>query len=284
MPKMGNMTSKSEHNSPPNIAESSKNGLLDSFLAEFDGLPATKRAYTSTLRAFLRFLRGREPTPELARRFIKAKARQGLKASSIARHAYALSTFFKWLGQPVRFDLPTIRRPAPRWLDDEEISRLFAACENSLERAMLAVLLDTAVRISELLKMTLDDIDWQEGFVKVIGKGAKEAWVPISNEALSALHEYLREHRITQGRLFPFSYSKAWRILRDLGNRAGIPNLHPHLTRHSRAAQLRREGLPLEDIKDLLRHANIQTTLIYATISPAELKRKVQTKPILPVH
>ena len=104
--------------------------------------------------------------------------------------------------------------------------------------------------------------------------------MPVSGEALQVLREYLDSEGIKRGKCFRMSYSKVWRILRGLGEEGGLEiPLHPHLLRHTRASQLRLEGVALEDIKELLGHSNIQTTLIYAHIKPVDLKKKL--KPIL---
>ena len=253
---------------------------LEEFLPQLHRSENTKRAYRQTLRAFERFLAGREPTEELAREFLAELSKRGLKPSSIARHGNALRKYFKWLKKPIELELPSPKRKMPRWLDEEEVEKLINACETSLEKAIVYVLLDTGMRVGELLRLKVKDIDFEEGFLLITRKGGYQRWVPISEKALKVLKEYLDAEGIAKGRCFRISYSEVWRTLKELGERAGLEiSLHPHLLRHTRASQLRLEGVALEDIKELLGHSNIQTTLIYTHIKPVDLKRKL--KPIL---
>ena len=97
---------------------------------------------------------------------------------------------------------------------------------------------------------------------------------PISPRALEALDAYLHEAGITQGRIFNISPAQVYRVVERLGEKAAIPfPVHPHLLRHSGAKHLRRKGMPLEVLKEILGHESYDTTLIYGGVEDDELDK-----------
>ena len=94
----------------------------------------------------------------------------------------------------------------PGYLEPEEIDQLLAACQTPMETALVTILCDTGLRISELLALIREDIDWENGFVFAHReKTKKEGWIPISRRSLDALKKYLAWRRSKDKRLFPFA-------------------------------------------------------------------------------
>ncbi|GAI33624.1 unnamed protein product, partial [marine sediment metagenome] len=179
--------------------------------------------------------------------------------------------------------LPSAESPGiPDYLELDEIQKLLDNCQTPMETALITILCDTGLRISELLVMTSDDIDWERGFIFAHReKTKKEGWIPISQRSLDALKKYLSWRHTKDKRLFPFEYHDVWLWLKKLGKRVGMGNrLHAHLFRHTAAALRRIAGQEITDIADLLGHKKLDTTRRYQAIKPVDLKERL--KPIFP--
>jgi integrase/recombinase XerD len=148
---------------------------------------------------------------------------------------------------------------------------------------MLEVLYAAGLRVSELLSLKPESANLQEGWVRVLGKGAKERLVPIHPRAVSALKVYLalRERRFKSpaAELFlgrsgrSMSRVQFWRVLRALGLRAGLSTpIHPHLLRHTFATHMLAGGADLRSVQEMLGHADLSTTQIYTHLDAAALK------------
>jgi integrase/recombinase XerD len=263
--------------------------------------PRTVEAYGSDLKAFAAWAEGRKLDPVKAGRsdvdeFLWAEKERGLKATSLFRKAEALKAFFVYQAVEGRVtDNPAEavrapRRPArlPRHLSKDEASRLLAApssmsYEDVRERAMLELLYACGLRVSELLGLKPESVNLADGWVRVLGKGAKERLVPVHPRALAALRVYLAERerrfKAPSPELFlgrsgrELSRVQFWRRLRDLGVRAGIATkLHPHLLRHTFATHLLQGGADLRAVQEMLGHADLSTTQIYTHLDAGALK------------
>jgi len=258
--------------------------LLDThrFISELDASPKTKTAYDQTLRLFQSFLGDREPSEELVEEFLRFLADSGKATSTQNRHLSAIRTYFNWLKKKApkekraEYDLmvrgPKIHRKLPRILTREQVGKMVHAAENPFERALVMTIYDGALRIGELMQLDAEDIDWAEGYITITRKGGEETRLPLGEEALRALKTYADGR---QGRLFPQAYWELHKALRSVAYRAGLKGVTPHLLRHARASSLRQHGIPLEDIRDFLGHRQFQTTLLYASIMPSELKKRI---------
>jgi len=243
----------------------------------------TKKAYRNSLEQFERFLDGRQPTEKLAQQWIQELLDNGRKPAAVATKGFALRRYFSdFLRQKdVVILLPTAESDMiPDYLELWEIEKLLNACQTPLETALVTILTDTGLRISELLVITSDDVDWEQGFVFAHReKTKKEGWIPISRRSLDTLKKYLAWRHTNDKRLFPFEYNDVWQWLKKLGKRAGMGDrLHPHLFRHTAAALRRIAGQEITDIADLLGHKKLDTTRRYQAIKPVELKERL--KPI----
>jgi site-specific recombinase XerD len=230
---------------------------------------------------FEEFLNGRKPTPALAQEWLQELLTRGKKPTAVARHGHCLRRFFDYLGVRGAILLPSGgRHGVPEYLEREEIEKLLKASKTPTEKVLVTMLCDTGLRISEFLALTKKDIDWEGGFVFAHREKTKnDSWIPVSQLSLKALKEYLEWRHGKDDKLFPYDYRQVWEWLRKLGERAKLgKRIHPHMFRHTAAALRRIEGQEIEDLKDLLGHANINTTMIYASLKPRALKERI--KPI----
>jgi len=236
----------------------------------------TVRVYKHALKLWFNSLNGSEPTPEAGQQYIDRLSRSGLSASTVNVRGRAITRWFKWQGRDVDLDMPTIRIGEPKYLSMQEVERLLAATKNILERTIITVLFDTAIRASELLGVTLDDVDWDNGLITVTRKGGRREDVNISEKALEVLSEWLEARTSSSKYVFmDLSYYDIWTIVKGIGKRAGI-KIHPHIFRHSRAIQMLKSGATLHDVQGHLGHVNIATTAnIYGRFKALDLKERI---------
>lgn len=224
---------------------------------------------------------------------------RGLQPTSIRRNLAAIRTYFAFLlaeglvvADPTdRVDLPRTWRRLPNVLHRDEVARLLDAPDLNdplywRDKALLEFAYASGVRVSELIGLKVRDVDLQEGFAVVFGKGAKERLVPVGRAALQALVLYIREIRPrlvrsqeSEGALFlnargqPLSRMGVWKILRKQVERAGITKrVSPHTLRHSFATHLLEGGADLAAVQEMLGHADISTTQVYTHVEREYLR------------
>jgi integrase/recombinase XerD len=223
----------------------------------------------------------------------------GRSPRSVARWLVAVKGFYAWLSgeggidenPAARLQAPRLFRTLPKVLDGGDVERLMDAPDRSDPRglrdaAMLEVLYATGLRVSELVGLRLGDLHLDAGYLRCVGKGAKERVVPLGGEASAALRSYLTGGRTAllagprSDVLFPGRSGAAltrqgfWKLLRDHARRAGIrAALSPHVVRHSFATHLLENGADLRAVQLLLGHADISTTQIYTHVNRERLKR-----------
>lgn len=148
----------------------------------------------------------------------------------------------------------------PRYLSLEETNRLFQV--TGPDGLLLEVLYATGGRVSEIMGLTWADVDLDEPSVRLQSKGGDERLVPIGEPCARALRA-AQNGQGPQERVFPGNRQWAWRRIRALGRRAGIPNLHPHMLRHAFASHQLNRRAPLPDVSEMLGHKSWQTTADY---------------------
>ncbi len=284
--------------------------LLDLFEQELtvgSGCAAnTVRSYLLDLYAFDRYLTETFPRESLLDFPESAlleyfSFRQDLSIRSRAR---MLSSIRKW----TRFldtqgysgcnltRIPSPRLPAelPTVLTQEEIRRLLDAPdehspEGIRDRAMIALLYASGLRVTELVELTIDRIDLGESQLRVLGKGSKERMTFIDQEASERIQRYLSDVRMrvrTKEKILfltrlskGFTRQGVWVMIRKHGQSAGIAtSLTPHTLRHSFATHLLMNGLDIRSIQLLLGHADIQTTEIYTRVDISSLTKELEEK------
>jgi integrase/recombinase XerD len=269
--------------------------------------PHTVSAYRADLAGHFAWLRERgvaqaeRVTAEMVREFLACLHDRGSAARSRLRTRSALRGFYRWLLRDRRLERDPMAnlerqgatRELPRVLDEEDIERLLEACRGTgpLDRRDLA-LVETAygagLRVSELVGLGSEDIDFRGRWLRVRGKGDKERMVPLGQPSLQALRAWFGPPRETvlgsrrdPGQVFlnarggPLTRVGFWKILRRRAVAAGIDAtaVHPHILRHSYATHLLRGGAPLRVVQELLGHANLVTTEIYTQLDRGYLRR-----------
>ena len=191
---------------------------------------------------------------------------------------------------------PKLEKSLPKFLTVNEVDKLLNIdLKKPIDyrnKAMLEVLYATGMRISELLNLTLSNYNPEDGSIKVMGKGSKERYVPISNVAIKYLDMYLNKYRSfilkTKESEYIFvnyngkkmSRQGFFKILKALCQKSGInKEISPHILRHSFATHLLNNGADLRIIQELLGHASISTTEIYSHISNKKIKEDYQKHP-----
>ncbi|WP_068827988.1 site-specific tyrosine recombinase XerD [Pseudomonas sp. BMS12] len=281
--------------------------LIDRFLDALwleKGLSVhTRAAYRSDLGLFNEWLQARDLQLENAGREIILdhlawRLQQGYKARSTARLLSGLRGFYRYLlregliaeDPTLQVELPQIGRPLPKSLSEADVEALLAAPElddpiGLRDRAMLEVLYACGLRVTELVSLTLEQVNLRQGVLRVFGKGSKERLVPLGEEAILWIERYQREARplLLAGKpsdvLFPslrgeqMTRQTFWHRIKQQALVAGISKpLSPHTLRHAFATHLLNHGADLRVVQMLLGHSDLSTTQIYTHIARARLQ------------
>lgn len=223
---------------------------------------------------------------------------QELSPRSLSRLVSAVRGFYRFLNlenftdkNPAQLlEAPRIGRRLPEVLSREEIDRLISAIrldepQGERNRTMLEVAYGCGLRVSELVGLRLSDLFLSEGYIRVLGKGSKERFVPINSRASGMLHRYIHQIRSKQQpakndtdtvflsrRGTRLTRAMVFTIVRQAAALAGIDkNIGPHTLRHSFATHLLEGGADLSDIQAMLGHASITTTEIYTHVELSRL-------------
>jgi integrase/recombinase XerD len=235
------------------------------------------------------------------REYLDDLRRRKLSNRSIARQVTTLRGFFGFLLEeneiaqnPAELLVsPKIGAALPKYLDHERVDQLIEAPDASAptglrDRAMLDLLYATGLRVSELIKLRVADLDEYGGILRVIGKGNKQRLVPVGKAALASVEEYRSQQRsqLLGKRISPYLFVTArgtcmtrqgfWKLLRGHGKQAGIfRSLSPHVLRHTFATHLLEGGADLRSVQTMLGHADIGTTQIYTHVMRSRLRQTV---------
>ncbi|MFT5834971.1 MAG: integrase/recombinase XerD [Cognaticolwellia sp.] len=221
----------------------------------------------------------------------------GLAAASQARLISGLKAFFNFLvlekiisiAPTELIEAPNLARKLPSVLSFEEIERLLAAIdlskpEGHRNRAIVETLYACGLRVSELTGLKISNLYLDIGFIKVLGKGNKERFVPIGDDAMKFINFYQEDRKnlktvhdddilFLNRRGKPLSRVMIYYIIKDLAKAIGLEkNISPHTFRHSFATHLIEGGANLRAIQDMLGHASITTTEIYTHLDTAYLR------------
>lgn len=279
--------------------------FLDYVAVERGLSPNTHSAYASDLQSFTGWLQGRKLASLNAVKrehildYLMDQKEGGLKTTSLSRRLVAIKVFFRFLQQENLLttnvaevmDSPRLWKILPDTLTYKEVERLLTAPPAKSkfylrDRALLETFYASGLRVSEVAGLRVEDVHFDAGYVRCIGKGNKERVVPIGESARGALRAYieglrpqLTEHKPDVTALFLTKASHAigrkrlWQMIKRYALIAGITKrISPHTLRHSFASHLLANGAPLRVIQEMLGHADIATTQIYTHIDPARLK------------
>ena len=263
----------------------------------------TRMAYRSDLEQFAQWLLLRGQTLEQVRRdtlleYLSWRLESGYKARSSARFLSGARGFYQYLleegsiieNPTLQIDLPQIGRSLPDTLSEADVEALLAApdVEEVLglrDRCMLEVLYACGLRVTELISLTLDQLNLRQGVVRVMGKGSKERLVPLGETALDWLVLYIKEGRgellnaASTDVLFPSQRGQQmtrqtfWHRIKIHAKAANITKpLSPHTLRHAFATHLLNHGADLRVVQMLLGHSDLSTTQIYTHVARARLQ------------
>lgn len=285
--------------------------LLNSFVKDFLFYLSVERglakntidSYRRDLAKYLTFLSKQHlgdlkkvQTKDLTQ-FLIHERNGGSEASTIARALVAVKMLHRYLTREkilerdvtAPLDSPRLWKRLPVFLNHPEMDKIlskpngrtFVGCR---DRAILELFYSTGLRVSELVNLRLEGLNFEGGFLRCTGKGSKERLVPIGSVAKEAIERYLervKEIRTKSGSPFAFLGRKkspltrmtAWNIIRRYSKQAKISKkISPHTFRHSFATHLLEGGADLRVVQELLGHADISTTQIYTHVSQDRLK------------
>jgi integrase/recombinase XerC len=274
-------------------------------LARENASPHTIRNYESDLEQFIAYFTLPDvPAPQIGdidalamREWLGALHREGLTAVSVRRKLAAVRSWFKFLEREGRVDKNPARlvrsaklpKTLPPVMTPEQTNNLLddvAAGKHEgpnpvRDVAILEMLYGCGVRVSELVGINLDDIDFSDRWVRIRGKGRKERQVPFSGKAAAALEKWVAQRSpAAAGELAVFLNSRGTRLTdRSVRNivklyarlLAGDSSLHPHSFRHAYATHLLADGADLRSIQELLGHARLSTTQKYTQVALSDL-------------
>ena len=223
------------------------------------------------------------------RMYLAKCTQRGLKNSSILTEMNILRSFFSWLEKEDHIlkspmgKIKSIKKEKRirKSLTPEELENLRVACKTPREIAMVEFFYSTGCRLDEVSKLNIEDIDWSQGKVQVIGKGDKERTVFLNAKAKVHLKKYLKSRNDTNEALFVSERKPHNRLghrafqkdFNRLGILAGITkSVHPHLLRHTTATIMVNNGANLQSVQKLLGHTDASTTQIYADLNTDEVQ------------
>ena len=265
----------------------------------------TVDAYRHDLSRFLNHLdeKGMEDLSKVEkvslRAFLLGLKQQGLSARTIARNQVSLRTFFRFLilegslkvNPAEDLESPKTVKTLPEILTVQEVERLLdqpdlKAYLGIRDRAMIEILYATGMRVSELVRLPMNQVNLEAGYALIYGKGSKERVVPLGSEAIRWITHYVQtaRNRLLKGRENPLlfigrsgkgmSRQRFWKSIKGYSQKAGIrKRMTPHVLRHSFASHLLERGADLRSVQMMLGHVDISTTQIYTHVTGERLKK-----------
>lgn len=266
----------------------------------------TLAAYTADVAHFLEYCTAGEQdpltagTPFLDSFAYQLRQNEKLSPASVFRKIEAVKCFYKFLLIEGRIQqdptgllaAPKLPQRMPEQLSRQDLERLLSYPAKKFNEirtlAIIELLYATGLRISELLRLQLENIDSREGWVLAFGKGGKQRFVPMHAACCRRMERYLAEREahfasktavgsevFLSNRGQKLSRQAVWQELAALGRKAGLSQpLHPHLFRHTFASHLLQGGADLRSLQEMLGHANVTTTQIYTHLDVSDLKEK----------
>lgn len=222
--------------------------------------------------------------------FVTSLLSMGLEAASVERHIAAVKSFFAYLIREGKVQanptsdvkLPRKSKKLPKALTMMEAKNLVECPKSARDKAIMELLYATGIRASELIGLTLNDVNAEVGFIKCFGKGGKERIVPMGASAVAAVKEYIKTGRPGSDNdiLFldrfgrGFTRQGLWFIVKKYVKLSGVrASATVHTLRHSFATHLLEGGADLRCVQEMLGHSDISTTQVYTSVSRERLKK-----------
>lgn len=222
------------------------------------------------------------------RYYLAVKMKNGVSKTTADNTLRILRTFFKWTAaeeiikkdptltiKKIKFD-KLIKKP----FSESELEQLRASMKSTRDKAILEFLFSTGARVSEVAALNKADVDFVKEQCIVFGKGHKERYVYLNAKCIFWLQRYLSERNDQNEALFVSENEPHHRLkisafeltLRKQGKACGVPDVHPHRFRRTAATFALRRGMPIDQVRQMLGHTQIQTTLLYAVTDDIETK------------
>lgn len=263
-------------------------------------------SYTYDLKKFSEFLSNKsknilDATHEDIQQFLKYEKNDKKNSTrTLARSLAAIRQFYNFISDNVdtniknpteKIETPHVEKTLPDFLTVNELNKLFNSiseedCYELRDKTIFELLYSSGLRISEAIDLNSGDVDFDNMFVTVIGKGNKQRMVPIGKEAARLLSKYKKESRpaIIGSRESEYLFvskkgsqlnrKSVWRLLKNYVTRTEIKkNITPHTLRHSFATHLIENGADLRSVQELLGHMDISTTQIYTHMAKKQLQK-----------
>ena len=255
--------------------------------------------YNRDLNKFFRFLNDykiydiNKISKETIRLYFLKQKNNNISNRTLGRYYSSLNSFFDYALEheyidlnPIKFiDYPKYTKKIPEYIYDSQLERLLnEKTSDNIEfelrnKLIINLLLDSGVRVSELVNIKIHDIDIEERIIRVFGKGSKERFVFFTSKTKEILIQYLnkrKEKAVGEYLLINYkgerlSERSVQKIIKKIGEQIGL-DIHPHLLRHTFATDLLNKGADIRMIQELLGHENLDTTQIYTHVSNSRIK------------
>lgn len=276
-------------------------GFLNALWLEFGLSDNTLSSYGSDLKLFDKWLENKSllnVERQDINQFFLYRNQQGMSKRSVARMLSSLKRFYGYLlreglirSNPCELiDAPRLAPALPESLSENDVESLLHAPEilsvlGFRDKTMLELLYATGLRVSELVELNFQQVNFRQGCLRVVGKGEKERLVPVGEEAMDWLERYLNQARpmilgarqsdylFVTNRGSSMTRQAFWHIIKRYAKQAGIDkHLSPHTLRHAFATHLLNHGADLRVVQLLLGHSDLSTTQIYTHIAQQRLK------------
>ena len=266
--------------------------------------PNSIYSYTYDLKKFSEFLSKNNKdilsaTQEDVQKFLSfEKDKKHNSMRTLARSLAAIRQFYNFVSDTMgdienpttKIETPQIEKTLPDYLTQKEIGYLFKSISEDepfelRDKTIFELLYSCGLRISEAVELVLSDVDFENKYIKVKGKGSKERLIPVGKEAIRLLKKYISESRpdILGSRSSEYFFiskkgsmlnrRSVWRLIKGYVERTDIKkNITPHTLRHSFATHLIERGADLRTVQELLGHTDISTTQVYTHLVSKQLK------------
>lgn len=259
----------------------------------------TVLAYENDILGFFDYFKNIEDPNEIKRihfsEYTVYLAQNGLLSSSVTRKIASIKGFFRFLAAnkeiksnpSLSVSSPKIPKKLPKVISYEEIEKLLKNCLTIKEKAVFELLYATGLRVSELVNLTVKNVDFKTGLIRTTGKGSKDRIVPMGKKAKEALSRYMKERNLLLKAKMGSGAESDYIFLNDKSekiSRQWVYNfikkqgetinktISPHTIRHSFATHLLENGADLRAVQELLGHRSVVTTQLYTHISKKRLR------------
>ncbi len=285
------------------FSEAAIDRFLDALWSEKGLSRNTLAAYRTDLRSLARWLAERGKSLDDATRadlleFIAWRVEGGARPRSTARQLSSLRRYYRFMVRDgkraddptAKISMPKVGRPLPKALTKDEVESLLGAPDTTdalghRDRTMLEVLYATGLRVTELVNLRLSQINLAQGVMRVVGKGDRERLIPLGEESMEWIEQFIRGPRTEilldrqSDYLFPtrrgdrMTRQAFWHLIKRYAAKASVDKkLSPHTLRHAFATHLLNHGADLRVVQMLLGHSDLSTTQIYTHVARERLK------------